>query len=92
MTPAPPKTTHDPRSLVFRALLSEQRIVFASASLATLSRCIFSCMSALAPFAWHHVFVPVLPQASTRVPARTLANPIARRPNIGESHSETPEH
>ena len=26
---------------------------------------------------------------STRVPARTLANPIARRPNISESHSET---
>ena len=26
---------------------------------------------------------------STRVPARTLANPIARRPNIRESHSET---
>ena len=31
-------------------------------------------------------------QVSTRVPAPTLANPIARRPNIGESHSETPEH
>ena len=29
---------------------------------------------------------------STRVPARPLANPIARRPNISESHSETPEH
>ena len=29
---------------------------------------------------------------STRVPARTLANPIARRPNISESHSETLEH
>ena len=29
---------------------------------------------------------------STRVPARTLANPIARRPNISESHSETSEH
>ena len=27
---------------------------------------------------------------STPVPARTLANPIARRPNIGESHSGTP--
>ena len=26
---------------------------------------------------------------STRVPARPLANPIARRPNISESHSET---
>ena len=26
---------------------------------------------------------------STRVPALTLANPIARRPNISESHSET---
>ena len=30
--------------------------------------------------------------ASTRVPARTLANPIAIRPNISESHSDTPEH
>ena len=30
--------------------------------------------------------------AASRVPARTLANPIARRPNISESHSETPEH
>ena len=26
---------------------------------------------------------------STRVPARTLANPIARRPNMSESYSET---
>ena len=26
---------------------------------------------------------------STRVPAQTLANPIARRPNISESHSQT---
>ena len=26
---------------------------------------------------------------STRVPARTVANPIARRPNISESHRET---
>ena len=26
---------------------------------------------------------------STRVPARTLANPTARRPNMSESHSET---
>ena len=29
---------------------------------------------------------------STRVPARTLANPIARRPNTSESDGETPEH
>ena len=27
-----------------------------------------------------------------RAPARTVANPIARRPNMSESHSETPEH
>ena len=37
----------------------------------------------------HVVPATTYPSFSTRVPARALAHPIARRPNISESHSET---
>ena len=35
------------------------------------------------------LMLPGTTSVSTRVPARTLANPMARRPSISESHSET---
>lgn len=48
---------------LFAALLLERRVVLVSASMRTLSRCVFAAQDALWPFAWQHVCIPVLPAA-----------------------------
>lgn len=48
---------------LFAALLLERRVVLVSASMRTLSRCVFAAQGALWPFAWQHVCIPILPAA-----------------------------
>ena len=48
--------------VVFRALLSECRIIMISEDLVRLSTCMYSMCSLLFPFAWQNIFVPIIPQ------------------------------
>jgi hypothetical protein len=56
-------TRLDPFSIVtlILALLSERRVIFVSEKLSVLSHCAQGALALLYPFAWQHVFIPVLP-------------------------------
>lgn len=47
---------------VFRALLSECRIIMISEDLVRLSTCMYSICSLVFPFAWQNIFVPIIPE------------------------------
>jgi|EP01049_Picozoa_sp_SAG25_P001170 hypothetical protein len=47
---------------VFRALLSECRILFISEDLVRLSSCMYSIASLIFPFSWHNIFIPICPE------------------------------
>jgi hypothetical protein len=47
---------------LFASLLFERRIIIISSDLERISSCVQAAVSALYPFAWHHIFIPVLPK------------------------------
>jgi hypothetical protein len=47
---------------IFRALLSEQRVIMVSGEISRLSACMHSATALLDPFRWQQIFVPMLPQ------------------------------
>ncbi|KAH3763863.1 Suppression of tumorigenicity 5 protein [Pelomyxa schiedti] len=55
-TLGPKRTT-----LLFSALLMERRVAFLGSDLERLSHCIHAAASALYPFKWQHIFIPVVP-------------------------------
>ena len=48
---------------VFECLLLENRLVFVSKSLGTLSECVNASIAILNPLSWQYVFIPVLPDS-----------------------------
>lgn len=49
--------------LLFSALLCEQKLIFVSNSLTTLSNSIHAAIQLLKPLEWHHIFIPILPNS-----------------------------
>jgi hypothetical protein len=47
----------------FAAVLCERRVLFVSSSVARLSACVHAAAALVHPFAWQHVFIPILPKA-----------------------------
>jgi len=47
---------------LFASLLFERRIIVISSQLEKISSCVQAAVAALHPFAWHHIFIPVLPK------------------------------
>jgi hypothetical protein len=47
--------------LIFSAILCEQKLIFVSNSVQTLSQSIHAAMQLLKPLQWQHIFIPILP-------------------------------
>jgi hypothetical protein len=47
---------------LFASLLFERRIIVMSSQLEKIASCVQAAVAALYPFAWHHIFIPVLPK------------------------------
>jgi len=65
---------------IFASLLFERRILFISSNLGRLSSVIHAAASLLTPFAWQHVFIPILP-------ARLIDYVLAPMPFVVGVHS-----
>ena len=50
-----------PAASLLEALLLERRVLLVSRDAGTVSTAAVACAAALHPFAWHHIFVPLLP-------------------------------
>ena len=50
-----------PAAALLEALLLERRVLLVSRDAGTVSTAVVACAAALHPFAWHHIFVPLLP-------------------------------
>ena len=50
-----------PAAALLEALLLERRVLLVSRDAGTVSTAAVACAAALHPFAWHHIFVPLLP-------------------------------
>eukprot|EP00026_Physarum_polycephalum_P001911 Phypoly_transcript_01914.p1 GENE.Phypoly_transcript_01914~~Phypoly_transcript_01914.p1 ORF type:complete len:893 (+),score=151.82 Phypoly_transcript_01914:162-2840(+) len=61
MLPLLANLTTTPILQLFASLLFERRTILVSSSLERVSACVQAAVSALFPFAWHHIFIPVLP-------------------------------
>jgi hypothetical protein len=48
---------------VFVSILLERRIIFFAKDIYILSSVVHACMAMIYPFAWQHVFIPVLPKS-----------------------------
>ena len=46
---------------LWSAILCERRTVLVAENVLTLSSCVHAAMAILYPFAWQHVFIPLLP-------------------------------